>query len=50
MRDKVDDKEFALVKIHSNENGSDRLIKNLLMDRLRFCSQRTRLVDSFPHE
>ena len=48
LREKVDDGEFALVNTHTNDNGSDRLTKNLLMDRLRFYRQRTRLAYSFP--
>ena len=48
--EKVDDGEFALVKIHTNDNGSDMLTKNLPMDRRGVCRQRTSLVDSFPQE
>ena len=29
--------EFALVKIHIDDNGSDMLTKNLPMDRIRVC-------------
>ena len=29
----LDDEEFTLVKIHTNDNGSDMLTKNLPMDR-----------------
>ena len=50
LREKVDDGEFTLVKIHTDDNGSDMLTKNLPMDRLRVCRQRIGLVDSFPHE
>ena len=50
LREKVDDGEFTLMKSHTDDNGSDMLTKNLPMDRLRVCRQRTRLVDSFPHE
>ena len=35
MRDKVDDEEFTLVKIHIDDNGSDMLTKSLQMDRLK---------------
>ena len=50
MREKVNDTVFARVKIHTNDNGSDMLTKNLLMDRLRVCRQRTGLADFFPQE
>ena len=50
LREKVDDGEFALVKIHTDDNGSDMLTKNLPMDRRGVCRQRTSLVDSFPQE
>ena len=50
MREKVDDGEFTLVKIHTDDNGSDMLTKNLPMEILKVCRQRTRLVDSFPQE
>ena len=46
LREKVDDGEFTLVKIHTDENGSDMLMKNLPLDRLRLCWQRTRLTNS----
>ena len=35
LRDKVDDEEFTLVKIHIDDNGSDMLTKSLQMDRLK---------------
>ena len=50
LREKVDDREFALVKIHICDNGSDMLKKNLPMDRLRVYQQRTGLDDYFPQE
>ena len=43
LREKVE--EFTLVKIHTNENGSNMLTKPLPMDRLRICRQKTRLFD-----
>ena len=46
MREKVDDGEFTLVKIHTDENGSNVFTKNLLMDRLRVSRQRIGLTDS----
>ena len=48
MWEKLDDGEFALVKIYVDDNGSDILTKNLSMDRLRVGRQRTRLAYSFP--
>ena len=39
--EKVHEGEFVLVKIHTDDNGSDMLTKNLPMDRLRVCRQRT---------
>ena len=33
MREKVDYREFVLVKIHTDDNGSDMLKTNLPMDR-----------------
>ena len=50
LREKVNDGEFTLVKIHTDDNGSDMLTKNLPMEILKVCRQRTRLVDSFPQE
>mgnify|MGYP002776928589 CR=1 FL=1 len=50
LREKVDEGEFTLVKIHTDDNGSDMLTKNLPMDRLRVCRQKTRLTDSLPQE
>ena len=47
LREKVDEGEFTLVKIHkSNDNGLDMLTKNLPMDKLRVCRQKTGLDDS----
>ena len=35
LREKVEEGDFTLVKIHTDEHGSDMLTKNLLLDRLR---------------
>ena len=48
LREKVDEGEFILVKIHTHDNGSAMLTKNLPIDRLRVCRQKTGLTD-FPH-
>ena len=37
LREKVNDGEFALVKIYTAYNGSDMLTKNPPMDRVRVC-------------
>ena len=50
MQEKVDEEEFTLVKIHTYDNGSGILTKNLPMDRLRAFQQRTGLTDSLPQE
>ena len=35
--EKVEDKDFALMKIHTEENGSDMLIKVLSTEKLNMC-------------
>ena len=42
----MDDNDFALVKIHTDENGSDMLTRSLLMEKLIACQMRAGLVDS----
>ena len=42
----MEENEFALAKIHTNENGSDMLTKVLSMEKLVACRQKTGLVDS----
>ena len=37
LRERVEEGEFALEKIHTDDNGSDMLTKNLPLDRLRVC-------------
>ena len=48
LRERVEDGEFALVKIHTDDNGSDMLTKNLPTDRLRVNRQNTGLTDFLP--
>ena len=48
LREKVDDREFTLVKIYTYNTGSNMLMKNLRMDRPRVYRQKTTLHDSFP--
>ena len=44
IRERVDDQEFALTKIHTDENGSDMLTKVLTPDKLDACRKRIGLV------
>ena len=37
IRERVEDREFALTKIHTAENGSDMLTKVLIPDKLDAC-------------
>ena len=48
LRERVEENEFVLAKIHTNKNGSDMLIKILSMEKLVACQQKTGLVDSPP--
>ena len=40
IRERVEDKEFVLTKIHTDENGSDMLTKVLPSDKLETCRKR----------
>ena len=44
----MDENEFALAKIYTDDNGSDMLTKILSMEKLIACRRKTSLVD-FPH-
>ena len=44
----MDENEFALENIHTDDNGSDMLTKILSMEKLVSCWRKTGLVDS-PH-
>ena len=44
LRERVEDKEFSLVKVHTNDNGSDMLTKVLGAEKLNVCRQRLRLM------
>ena len=44
----MEENEFVLAKIHTDENGSDMLTKVLPTKKLIVCRQRTSLVDSPP--
>ena len=35
LKERVDERKFTLVKIHTDDNGSDMLMKVLSMDKLR---------------
>jgi hypothetical protein len=40
IRERIEDKEFVLTKIHTDENGSDMLTKVLTPDKLEACRKR----------
>ena len=44
LREWVEEKEFALMKIHTAENGPDMLTKVLSAEKLDACRERVRLV------
>ena len=44
LRERVEEKEFALMKIHMAENGSDMLTKVMSADKLNVCQQRVGLM------
>ena len=46
MREQVEDGDFALVKIHTDYNGSDMLTKTLPKEKIVASRMRARLVDS----
>ena len=48
LRERVDENEFALENIHTDDNGLDMLTKILSMEKLVACRRKTGLVDS-PH-
>ena len=50
LQERVEEGNFSLVKIHNDDNASDMLTKNLPMDRLKVCRQRTGLTDFLPQE
>ena len=50
LRERVEEGEFTLEKIHTDDNGSDMLTKNLPMDRLKIYRRNTRLTDFLPRE
>ena len=37
IRERVEEREFVLMKIHTTENGSDMLTKVLTLDKLEAC-------------
>ena len=45
FRERVEDKDFALMKVHTEENGSDMLIKVLSAEKLDTCQRRVRLTN-----
>ena len=50
LQEKVDEGEFTMVNIHTDNNGSDMLTKNLPMDKIRACRQKIGLTDFLPQE
>ena len=44
IRERVEEGEFAVVKVHTDENGSDMLTKVLSAEKLSVCRQRIGLV------
>ena len=48
LRERVEENEFVLAKIHTDENGSDMLTKILSMEKLVVFRKKTGLVDSPP--
>ena len=48
LRERVEENNFVLVKIHTDENGSTMLNKFLSMEKLVVCRRRAGLVDSPP--
>ena len=47
LKQRVEERDFILVKIHIGDNGSDMLTKVLSMDKLSACRQRVELLN-FP--
>ena len=45
LRERVEEREFTLVKIHMDDNGSYMLTKVLSMDKLSACRQRVGLLN-----
>ena len=46
LRERVDENEFSLVKIHIDENGSDMLTKVLSIEMLTASRLKTGMVES----
>ena len=44
LREKVEEKDLALLKIHTEENGSDMLMKVLSTEKLDACRRRVGLT------
>ena len=45
LRQRVNENEFVLAKIHTDDNGSNILTKILSMEKLVACRRKTDLVD-----
>ena len=44
LHERVEEKDFVVMKIHTDENGSDMLTKVLSTEKLNACRQRVELV------
>ena len=44
LRERIEENDFSLVKIHTDENGSDMLTKVLSEEKLNACRQRVGLT------
>ena len=46
MQERVEDRDFAFVKIHIDHNGPNMLTKTLPKEKIVACRMRVALVDS----
>ena len=46
IRDELEMKLFCLEKIHTDENGSDMMTKQIPTEKLQFCRKQVGLVES----
>ena len=45
LRERVEDEDFELMKIHTNDNGSDMLTKTLSKEKLIKCRSKAGLLE-----
>ena len=48
LRERVEERDFTLVKVHTDDNGSDMVTKVLSMGKLSACRQKVGLLN-YPH-